>query len=645
MNPQSDHPNKREPEPGSDGVSPRKLPVLGAAPECVPARMINEVLYCERIVYLEWAQGEFEDNAYTVEGRAVHRRADQPGGKLPPKSVVQVTQSPSDELDDDEERTGAKIEERPYTARSVWLSSERLRLTAKIDVVEGDPSGRVIPIEYKRGMAPEVPFGARLPERAQVCAQALLLREHGYRVDTGEIYYAGSRKRVEVKLDGALIEATLSAIDRALEVVSSGRIPDPLIDDPRCDGCSLSGICLPDETNLLKRLGGAPPPPPETMVETEGVAEETVGLETSDEDFYESTDPDSWGPSVGVPTIEMRRLQPARDDRVPLYVQEQGARIGIEGEELKVTSREGVVKARLANTSQVCVMGNVQVTTQALRELLERSIPVAYFSRSGWFYGRLTGLEPKNIELRIAQYRAAIDKTVCLGLARQFVVSKVRNSRTLLRRNHQAPDPVVLGELEQLAKKVGEAPELASLLGLEGTAARIYFSAFSGMLRGGAAQGGFDWEGRSRRPPADPINALLSFSYALLTKELTVALTLTGLDPMLGFYHQPRFGRAALALDLMEEFRPLLCDSAVIGALNNGVVRTGDFVCAAGSAALNPAGRKKFLLAWERRLDQLVTHPVFGYRISYRRVLEVQSRLLGRFLLGEIEEYPSFRTR
>ena len=165
------------------------------------------------------------------------------------------------------------------------------------------------------------------------------------------------------------------------------------------------------------------------------------------------------------------------------------------------------------------------------------------------------------------------------------------------------------------------------------------------MLSEQARAMGFDFDGRNRRPPRDPMNALLSFLYALLTKDWTRALLVAGLDPLLGYYHQPRFGRPALALDLMEEFRPLVADSAVLQILNTGVVTPDDFARTGGAAALLPPARKRVIYAYERRMDQLVTHPVFGYRISYRRILEVQARPFGRFLLGEIDEYPEFRTR
>jgi CRISPR-associated protein Cas1 len=300
----------------------------------------------------------------------------------------------------------------------------------------------------------------------------------------------------------------------------------------------------------------------------------------------------------------------------------------------------------MPNTSHLTLYGNVQVSTQAMRTLMERGIAVSFLSYGGWFYGRASGHDSKNVELRIAQHRVAADPVFCLAAARRFVAAKIRNSRTMLRRNHASPSLVVLSELEQLAKKAEKGEALDSLLGIEGTAARTYFGAFNGMLKGtGGVSGAFDLDGRNRRPPRDPVNALLSFTYSLLTKDVTLAVASVGLDPLLGFYHQPRFGRPALALDLMEEFRPIVADSVVLAAINGSVVCEGDFLVHPSGVSLRPAARRRMLLAYERRMDQLIAHPIFGYRISYRRVLEVQARLLSRSILGEIGEYPSFRTR
>ncbi len=517
----------------------------------------------------------------------------------------------------------------------MWLTSERLGITAKIDVVEGDASGVVIPIEYKRGQAPDLDEGAYLPERAQLCAQVLLLREHGYTCNEGAIYFAKSRRRVPIAITEVLIAMTLHAVKVAREVAARTEPPPPLDDHPKCNGCSLVSICLPDEVNLLRRLRG------ETVPESPD-PEEQLNAPFS---------PDPWGllggteePVANTNAPAIRRLHAALDDRVPLYVQEPRAQLGLSGERITIRSPEGSRHARLMNTSQVVVQGNAQVTTQLIRELLERGIPLVYLSGGGWFVGRSSGSDTNNVDLRIAQHRRAADPEACLRLARGMVVSKIRNCRTMLRRNMPLASAVTLTQLKHLARKASTCEQMDSLLGIEGSAAREYFQSFAGMLKHPDTMA-FDFERRNRRPPKDPVNALLSFAYSLLTKELVITAASVGLDPLLGFYHQPRFGRPALALDLMEEFRPLIADSVVVAVINNQVVSSDDFVYVADACNLKPEARRKVIDAFERRMDHLVTHPVFGYRISYRRVLEVQARLLTRVLLGELDELPAFSTR
>ncbi len=568
----------------------------------IPARMINEVLYCERLMCLEWLEGEWADNYYTRDGKVVHKRPD--------KAEKPLVETPP---------LGEDGQPLPYQARSVWLSSEHLGITAKIDVVDAE-GNTVVPVEYKRGKKPDIPAGAYLPERAQVCAQVLLLREHGFSCEYGEIYYAKDRKRHRVDIDDALIMEVRVAVERIRVLAERGKTPPPLVDSPKCHGCSLVGICLPDEVSTL---ASAEPPPEE----------------------YLDVGDDPWGLAGPEPEKYIRRLYPARDDVMPVYVQEQGASLRLDGERLVISQRDGGSSpARLANTSHVALYGNVHVTTPTLRALLDRNIPTLFFTYGGWYRGRLVGSDSKNVELRLAQYRTTQNPALCLGLARGFVASKILNCRTLLRRNNPEVSETALSELKQLARKARDAERADSLLGIEGTAARIYFAEFAGMLKGEASTD-FDLEGRNRRPPRDPVNALLSFCYSLLAKELLIATTTVGLDSMLGFYHQPHFGRHALALDLMEEFRPIIADSVVISALNTNVVQSDDFVRAAGSVSLTAPARKRLILAFERRMDQLVTHPIFDYRVSYRRVLEVQARLLSRMLLGELDSYPEFRVR
>ena len=385
----------------------KTLPLVAAPPAIVPARMVNEVLYCERLAYLEWAQGEFQDNHFTVEGRAIAHR-----------TVDAKAQAPA-----------APDEEAAWKARSVWLSSEALGLTAKIDIVEAD-GGAVAPVEYKRGKRPKVEGGAWLPERAQLCAQVLLLREHGYRCKEAWIWYAGGREKVAIAIDDELERITRDAVARIREVVV-GPMPAPLDASPKCRGCSLAGLCLPDEVNLLR-------------------------------------DPEP---------RRVRRLHPGRDDRAATYVQEQGARVGVSKDRLVITLRSGDKhQARIPNTSQLCLLGNVQVSTQAVRALLKANIPIAFFTTGAWFLGRTLAHDSNNVDLRVAQYRTLDDEPARLRLARIVVHNKILNQRTLLRRNHtKANLNTELFELKQLARKVEDCPSRAALLGLEGTAARVYF--------------------------------------------------------------------------------------------------------------------------------------------------------------------------
>jgi CRISP-associated protein Cas1 len=228
-------------------------------------------------------------------------------------------------------------------------------------------------------------------------------------------------------------------------------------------------------------------------------------------------------------------------------------------------------------------------------------------------------------------------------VARLLIHRKLRNCRTLLRRNQRQAEPQALGELDRLAERVLSANSLDQLLGLEGLGAKAYFAAFPSMFsKRGLA---FDFEHRHRRPPPDPVNALMSLAYAMLTKDWTGAAQAVGLDPHLGCLHRVKHGKPALALDLMEEFRPLIADSVVLQVINTGEISPTDFVQRGPACNLTDHGRKAFLQAYSRRMEQEVRHPQLGYAVSYRRLLLVQARLFARFCSGEIPEYPGFMTR
>jgi CRISPR-associated protein Cas1 len=551
--------------------------------ETLPARMLNEFVYCPRLFYLEWVQGEFAESAETLDGHRTHRRVDKEGGELPAPP---------------EWTEGLKVR-----ARAVTLSSERLGLVAKLDLLE-DEAGKACPVDYKRGHGPD--DGIWDADRIQLGVQMLLLRESGYPCERGYIYYAETKQRVPLAWSEALAQQIIETIARARETAAVGRIPPPIVDSPKCPRCSLVGICLPDEVRFLSRE------PAETT------------------------------------TIEVRQLLTARDDALPLYVQAQGATLAKKGELLEVRQRGSILAtSRLIDVSQVSLFGSVMLTPGALHELCERGIPVCHFSHGGWFYGLTHGLSHKNVELRLAQFRVAEDRGRSLTIAKGMIVGKIRNCRTLLRRNHPDDIQAVLAELARVTDLVNSTESAETLLALEGAAAKTYFARFGGLLKaedeGGVAR--FDFTARNRRPPADPVNALLSFLYAILTKDVTVTLQSVGFDPMLGFFHRPRYGRPSLALDLMEEFRPLVVDSAVFSMVNNREVAPSDFVRRGGAAAMTGEGRKKVLAAYERRMATEVTHPIFGYTVNYRRVLEVQARLLSRHVMGEIPVYQAFYTR
>jgi CRISPR-associated protein Cas1 len=289
----------------------------------------------------------------------------------------------------------------------------------------------------------------------------------------------------------------------------------------------------------------------------------------------------------------------------------------------------------------------------------------------GWFYGLTRGHGLKNVFTRIEQFRCAGDEARCLTLARRMVQGKIKNHRTMLMRLHVEAPPAAVQQLKEQSSRVMCARSRGELLGMEGAAAAVYFQHFAGMIKvetdddelpgleqtdstGGGQAGAkkkesevfsFDFTHRKRRPPTDPVNALLSLAYSLLSKDCTIAALAVGFDPYVGFYHQPRFGRPALALDLMEEFRPLIAESAVLTAINNRMITSGHFVRAGDAVNLSPAGRKAFFQAYEQRMNTLITHPVFDYKVSYRRVLELQARLLASYLTGEIQDYVPMVTR
>lgn len=340
-----------------------------------------------------------------------------------------------------------------------------------------------------------------------------------------------------------------------------------------------------------------------------------------------------------------------------LYLTEQHALVRLEGDCLAVSipgNRESGVEPRkvrlpLMKVDQVVVLGDITLTTPALAALLEKRVEVSFCSARGRFLGHLSPLLSKNAPLRLAQHRAHEDPAVQFSLAARFVSGKLANMRTfLLRQNRKRGQEAIAeacAEMQHTLHRVEELSRagnatMATLLGLEGTGSALYFGVFQNLLHEGWA-----FPGRLRRPPPDPVNALLSFGYTVLANYVSSAVNIVGFDPLIGFLHAPGYGRPCLALDLMEEFRPLIVDSVVLRVINNGMIRPEDFRQEMGSCWLEEGARRRYLEQLEARLNEEIQHPVFGYKATYRRSLELQARLLAKVLLGEIPQYPPFTVR
>ncbi len=555
-------------------------------PDLIPVSMISDYAYCPRQCYIRWNEGEFEE-----------------------------CEDASNSADDPEISAAS----RPLDAgsRTVHLSAPKLGITSRINLIDGGGEGGardVMPVLIKKGEAAVISGEVYDSDRVRLCAQALVLRENGFLCAAGLAYFTKSRKSVPVQFDEPLIARTEEIIARIREMAAERRMPPPLLDSPKCNRCHFGGICLPDEVNLLRELKA-------------GKSGEAGGEDQPQE-----------------PARELRMLLASRDDQVPVYVLDQGSTVHKRGDCLEIRSRDGKVNTvRMIEVSQLCLYGGVEISTPAVVELMQRGIPVLHFTHAGWFEGICLGHTSKNIDLRIRQYEWARDKEKSLALARGMISGKIRNCRILLRRNDEQIAAEVLERLAEYACQAGRASSFETLLGVEGAAAELYFSRLGCLLKTGDER--LSFRGRNRRPPKDPVNAVLSYLYGILVKECFVTLLAVGFEPYLGFYHQPKYGRPALALDLMEEFRPLIADSTMVSLFNNKELDIEDFVITEEGVMIGRSAKRKVVGGYERRMDTNITHPLFGYKISYRRVLEVQSRLLARVLSGEIEEYPAFCTR
>lgn len=308
-----------------------------------------------------------------------------------------------------------------------------------------------------------------------------------------------------------------------------------------------------------------------------------------------------------------------------LYVDEQGASIHLTGERLVVV-KEGheLRQIRLRDLERVILFGPVDFTTQALHALLESGVDTHFLTTDGRYRGRLAPADGKNVLLRQTQYRRADDAAFRGEMARRILGAKLANCRyIILRHHHNNPSPLlsrVADELAQAAKRLDEQPDVEACMGVEGTAARAYFQALGSMVRRE-----FAFAARTRRPPRDPVNAMLSFGYALLLTEIIGALAAHGLDPHVGYVHSIQYGRPALALDLLEEFRPVIADRLAIQLINRGVLQHAHFEQREGGVLLNEEGRARYLAAYHRIMTNEVLSRHGSGVVSFRKIIRQQA--------------------
>lgn len=492
----------------------------------------------------------------------------------------------------EERKTQTRSDRKQF--RNVYLDSEYYGVAGAVDIVE-EKDGAVYPVENKKGSLRE-----NLNDDVQVCLQALLLEEYLQKdLSHGYIYYVESASRRLVALSTELRELTIHTIEAAHRIVEDNILPEP-VNDRRCYGCSLAERCLPQETSFIK-----------------------TGLEK---------------PKRPLPSANLGRV---------LLVDTPGAYLRKKEGRVLVTKDQELLKdIPLTAIDQVILIGPISVSTPLMQDLLKRSIPLHFDTAYGKHLGWLNPTLSKNSLLRLAQARGVDNQDLGLFLARAFIHGKVSNMRTLLLRyNRSLKNEVITQAVEQiskLAKKINQTKDKQALLGIEGNCSKEYFNVLPLLVK---KDDEFYFAGRNRRPPRDPINVMLSYGYSLLSNEIINELMRVGLDPYLGFYHSNVYGRPALALDLMEEFRAIIVDSAVLSAINNGMVNSSDFETTFERCHMNEKGRKAFFQAYRNRINEEITHPIFGYRVSYRRIIELQARFLSKILTGELEKYQPFVVR
>jgi len=499
---------------------------------------------------------------------------------------------------DEEERAGEWV--------SMELASEQLGLIGKIDSLRRR-DGALIPYEHKSGRPRR---DGKTPcawpsDALQVAAYGMLLEEEtGETIGEGRIRYHGENVTVRLQIDQSAHDAVLCAIARARELRISLDRPPVTVNDRLCIHCSLSPVCLPEEERLV--------------------------------------DDHSWEP--------IRLFPPDREVKT-IHVTHPGDRITRAGDTLRIVGNNDEVREfPVHDIGAVVLHGYPQITTQALHLCAWNKIHVHWLSPGGRYVVGTT-TDTGAVQRRLRQYRALSDESTCLTIARRLVMAKVENSlRYILRATREvsrdAPEVASAIEiLRQSLKNAAHTEDLDSLRGHEGVAGRAYFSALSALVRKDAPEPMW-FNGRNRRPPRDPFNALLGFGYALLYQTVLQAILAVGLEPSLGFFHTPRSSAHPLVLDLMEIFRLPIWDIVLLGSVNRlQWDPDGDFSVTTNHVWLSDTGRRKAIQLYERRLAETWKHPVVSYSLSYARLVELEVRLLEKEWSGKPGLFARMRLR
>jgi CRISPR-associated protein Cas1 len=492
------------------------------------------------------------------------------------------------------------------TLVEMTIESATLGIKGKLDALRRR-DGKLIPYEHKKGRGRKADSGLEPwpSDRVQLAAYAMLLEEaSGEPVGEGRIRYHTDNQTVRVTIGDDARAAVRGAIDRARDLAKSTSRPPVTSNEKFCVRCSLAPVCLPEETRT-------------------------------------SQDPER----------AATRLFPPDDERIPLHVVGHGTRIGRSGDELLVTPLEGPATREPINTIRsVVVHGHNTISAQALQMCAEHGVTVHWFTGGGSYLGSFWRDDPA-VQRRIRQFEALRGDTIRLRLAQALVKARVESQLRFVLRATQGGDRDALGitdavdNMRHMLGAVDRASDPAVLLGIEGQAAAAYFSCVPNLILE-QADPRMRPRDRNRRPPRDPFNAMLSFGYGLLLREVTQAIRVVGLDGAFGFYHRPRSSAPPLALDLMELFRVPVVDMSVMAAINRQQFDAdADFTRAGQQVWLSETGRKKLIEVFERRLSDVWRHPVLQYSLSYRRHIELEVRLLEKEWSGEPGLFANTRIR